>query len=46
MTSLEAKRHQDEKEDLEILDKDDAEVKKSKKAKQLTRATNKKGTET
>ena len=33
----------DEKEDLEILDKDDAEVKKSKKAKQLTRATNKKG---
>ena len=36
----------DEKENLEILDKDDAEVKKSKKAKQLTRGTNKKGTET
>ena len=33
----------DEKEDLEILDKDDAEVKKSKKDKQITRATNKKG---
>ena len=33
----------DEKEDLEILDKDDAEVKKSKKAKQLMRAANKKG---
>ena len=33
----------DEKENLEILDKDNAEVKKSKKAKQLTRATNKKG---
>ena len=33
----------DVKEDLEILDKDDTEVKKSKKAKQLTRATNKKG---
>ena len=33
----------DEKEDLEILDKDDAAVKKSKKEKQLTRATNKKG---
>ena len=31
----------DEKQDLEILDKDDAEVKKSKKAKQLARATNK-----
>ena len=33
----------DEKEDFEILNKDDAEVKKSKKAKQLTRAANKKG---
>ena len=33
----------DEKEDLEILDKDDAEVKKAKKEKQLGRATNKKG---
>ena len=33
----------DEKENLEILDKDDAEVKKSKKEKQLTRAANKKG---
>ena len=33
----------DEKEDLEILDKDDTEVKKSKKAKQLMRAANKKG---
>ena len=36
----------DEKEDLEILDKDNTEVKKSRRAKQLTRATNKKGTET
>ena len=33
----------DEKENLEILDKDDAEVKKSKKAKQLTKAANNKG---
>ena len=33
----------DEKEDLEILEKDDAVVKKSKKEKQLARATNKKG---
>ena len=33
---------QNEKEDLEILDKDDAEVQKSKKAKQLMRAANKK----
>ena len=33
----------DEKEDLEITDKDDAAVKKSKKEKQLARATNKKG---
>ena len=33
----------DEKEDLEILDKDDTEVEQSKKAKQLMRATNKKG---
>ena len=33
----------DEKEDLEILDKDDAAVKKSKKEKQLARAANKKG---
>ena len=33
----------DEKEDLEILDKDDAEVKKAKKEKQLARAVNKKG---
>ena len=33
----------DEKEDLEILDKDNAEVKKSKTAEQLTRAANKKG---
>ena len=32
----------DEKEDLEILDKDDAAEKKSKKEKQLARATNKK----
>ena len=32
----------DEKENLEILDKDDAEVKKAKKAKQLMRAANKK----
>ena len=32
-----------EKEDLEITDKDDAAVKKSKKDKQLARATNKKG---
>ena len=36
----------DEKEDLEILDKDNAAVKKSKKEKQLMRAANKKGTET
>ena len=33
----------DEKEDLEILDNNDTEVKKSKKAKQLTRAAFKKG---
>ena len=33
----------DEKEDLEITDKDDAEVKKSKKDKLIMRATNKKG---
>ena len=33
----------DEKENLEFLDKDDTEVKKSKKAKQLTRDANKKG---
>ena len=33
----------DEKENLEILDEDDAEVKKAKKAKQLMRAANKKG---
>ena len=33
----------DEKEDLEILDKYDAEVKKAKKEKQLARAVNKKG---
>ena len=33
----------DEKEDLEILEKDDADVKKAKKAKQLARAANKKG---
>ena len=33
----------DEKENLEILDKDDAEVKKAMKAKQLMRAANKKG---
>ena len=32
----------DEKEDLEILEKDDAEVKKAKKEKQLARAANKK----
>ena len=32
----------DEKEDLEILDKDDAAVKKAKKEKQLARAANKK----
>ena len=34
---------QDDKEDLEILDKDDAAVKKSKKEMQLARAANKKG---
>ena len=33
----------DEKENLEILEKDDAAVKKSKKEKQLARAANKKG---
>ena len=33
----------DEKEDLEITDKDAAEIKKSKKDKQLARAANKKG---
>ena len=33
----------DEKEDLEILEKDNAAVKKSKKEKQLARAANKKG---
>ena len=33
----------DEKEDLEITDKDNAAVKKSKKDKQLARAANKKG---
>ena len=33
----------DEKENLEIIDKDDDEVIKAKKAKQLTRAVNKKG---
>ena len=33
----------DEKENLEIIDIDDAEVEKAKKAKQLTRAANKKG---
>ena len=33
----------DEKEDLEILDKDDAAVKKAEKEKQLARAVNKKG---
>ena len=33
----------DEKEDLEITDKDNVEVKKSKKDKQITRATNRKG---
>ena len=33
----------DEKENLEILEKDDAEVKKVKKGKQLARAANKKG---
>ena len=36
----------DEKVNLEILDKDDAEVIKAKKAKQVTRAANKKATET
>ena len=36
----------DEKEDLDILDKDNTEVKKSKKEKQLARAANKKGLET
>ena len=36
----------DEKEDLEILEKDNAEIKKSKKEKQLARAANKKGLET
>ena len=33
----------DEKENLEILEKDDAETKKSKKEKQLARTANKKG---
>ena len=33
----------DEKENLEIIDKDDDEVKKAKKAKQVMRAPNKKG---
>ena len=33
----------DEKEDLEVTDKDDAAVKKSKKEKQFARAANKKG---
>ena len=33
----------DKKEDLEILEKDDASVKKSKKEKQLARAANRKG---
>ena len=33
----------DEKEDLEILDKDDTHVEKAKKEKQLARAVNKKG---
>ena len=33
----------DEKKNLEILDKDDAEVEKAKKAKQAIRVTNKKG---
>ena len=33
----------DEKEDLEIFEKDDAEIKKSKKEKQWARAANKKG---
>ena len=33
----------DEKENLDVLDKDNAEVKKAKKAKQAMRATNKKG---
>ena len=33
----------DEKEDLEILDKDDAAEKKAKREKQLARAANKKG---
>ena len=36
----------DEKEDLKITDKDNTAVKKSKKDKQITRAANKKGTET
>ena len=36
----------DEKESLEILDNDDAAVKKAKKEKQLARAANKKGSET
>ena len=36
----------DEKEDLEILEKDNAAVKKSKKEKQLARAATKKGSET
>ena len=33
----------DEKENLEVTEKDDSEVKKSKKEKQLARAANKKG---
>ena len=33
----------DEKEDLEVLEKDDAEVKRARKEKQLARAANKKG---
>ena len=36
----------DEKEDLEITDKDDAAEKRSKKDKRLARAANKKGSET
>ena len=35
----------DEKEKLEITDKDNEQVKKSKKAKQVTRAANKKSTD-
>ena len=44
MISLKAKRHpQMRKNNLEITDKDNGEVKKSKKENQVARAANKKG---